>query len=73
LGSGDIESFRRWDREGPSGKGHAQGGRIGGLARNLLHLYQPRILAFDVAAARIGGALSDLARGRGAVPGSPTS
>ena len=33
-----------------------------------LHLYQTRILAFDVAAARIAGFLSDLARGRGAAP-----
>jgi predicted nucleic acid-binding protein len=35
----------------------------------LLHLYGDRILAFDLAAARIAGALSDLARGRGAKPG----
>jgi predicted nucleic acid-binding protein len=32
----------------------------------LLHLYGDRILAFDLAAARIAGVLSDLARGRGA-------
>src|ERR1700730_11226400 len=31
----------------------------------LLHLYGNRILAFDVAAARLAGALSDLARGKG--------
>jgi predicted nucleic acid-binding protein len=35
----------------------------------LLHLYGNRILAFDVAAARIAGALSDLARSRGIAPG----
>ncbi len=31
----------------------------------LVHLYSPRILPFDLAAARIAGALSDGARGRG--------
>jgi toxin FitB len=35
----------------------------------LLHLYAVRILAFDVAAARIAGGLSDLARSRGIAPG----
>jgi predicted nucleic acid-binding protein len=35
----------------------------------LVHLYGDRILAFDVAAARIAGTLSDLARSRGASPG----
>jgi predicted nucleic acid-binding protein len=35
----------------------------------LLHLYGNRILAFDIAAARIAGALLDLARSRGATPG----
>jgi predicted nucleic acid-binding protein len=35
----------------------------------LLHLYGSRILAFDIPAARIAGALSDLARSRGATPG----
>jgi predicted nucleic acid-binding protein len=35
----------------------------------LIHLYGDRILAFDVAAARIASALSDLARSRGASPG----
>ena len=37
--------------------------------RGLLHLYGDRVLAFDVAAAEIAGALSDLARGRGRAPG----
>ncbi len=35
----------------------------------LLHLYGDRVLAFDVATARIAGALSDLARSRGRTPG----
>jgi hypothetical protein len=35
----------------------------------LLHLYGERILPFDVAAARIAGALSDLARSKGQAPG----
>jgi predicted nucleic acid-binding protein len=35
----------------------------------LLHLYGTRILAFDVAAARIAGGLSDLARSKGIAPG----
>ena len=35
----------------------------------LLHLYGDRVLAFDVAAARVAGALSDLARSKGSAPG----
>ncbi len=35
----------------------------------LLHLYGNRVLAFDVAAARVAGALSDLARSKGRHPG----
>jgi toxin FitB len=35
----------------------------------LLHLYADRIIAFDVAAARVAGALSDLARSKGIAPG----
>ncbi len=35
----------------------------------LLHLYRNRILAFDVAAARIAGSLSDLVRSKGIAPG----
>jgi toxin FitB len=35
----------------------------------LLHLYGDRVLAFDLAAARIAGGLSDLARSRGRTPG----
>jgi len=35
----------------------------------VLHLYGDRILAFDTGAARVAGALSDLARGQGQAPG----
>jgi len=35
----------------------------------LLHLYGDRIVAFDIAAARLAGALSDLARSKGLAPG----
>jgi toxin FitB len=35
----------------------------------LVHLYSARILAFDLPAARIAGALSDKARGAGHAPG----
>ena len=35
----------------------------------LLHLYQQRILPFDVPVARIAGRLADLARSRGHAPG----
>jgi len=35
----------------------------------LLHLYGNRILVFDLAAARIAGGLSDLARSKGIAPG----
>jgi predicted nucleic acid-binding protein len=35
----------------------------------LLHLYASRILAFDLPAARIAGALSDMARSQGTAPG----
>ena len=35
----------------------------------ILHLYGDRVLAFDVATARIAGAISDRARGLGQAPG----
>jgi predicted nucleic acid-binding protein len=35
----------------------------------LLHLYANRVIAFDLAAARVAGALSDLARSKGIAPG----
>ena len=35
----------------------------------LLHLYADRVIAFDLAAARVAGALSDLARSKGIAPG----
>ena len=37
----------------------------------VLHLYQERVLAFDVAAARIASRLSDQARAKGLAPGFP--
>ncbi|MBV9571707.1 MAG: PIN domain-containing protein [Alphaproteobacteria bacterium] len=37
----------------------------------LLHLYSERVLPFDVAAARIAGGLSDMARSKGQSPGFP--
>jgi predicted nucleic acid-binding protein len=36
----------------------------------VLHLYAPRILPFDLPAARLAGHLADLARGQGQAPGS---
>jgi toxin FitB len=38
----------------------------------LVHLYSARILPFDLPSARIAGALSDRARGRGRMPGLRT-
>jgi predicted nucleic acid-binding protein len=35
----------------------------------LLHLYRERVLAFDIATARVAGMLSDRARGQGQAPG----
>jgi toxin FitB len=35
----------------------------------VLHLYDDRVLAFDVATARIAGVISDRARGQGQMPG----
>jgi len=35
----------------------------------VLHLYGDRVLAFDIAAARVAGRLSDLARSKGLAPG----
>jgi predicted nucleic acid-binding protein len=46
--------------------------KASGLAawlRAVLHLYRDRVLPFDIAAAEIAGALSDVARGRGHSPG----
>jgi predicted nucleic acid-binding protein len=37
----------------------------------LLHLYGDRVLAFDVAVARVAGALADFARSKGRTPGFP--
>lgn len=52
-------------REGATRKA----GRLREWLETLVHLYSPRILPFDLAAARIAGALSDGARGRGHTAG----
>lgn len=52
-------------REGASRKG----ADLTAWLDTILHLYGDRILAFDVATARIAGALSDRARGAGHAPG----
>jgi toxin FitB len=51
---------------------HGSGRKADGLTAwldTLLHLYQERVLPFDVGAARIAGALFDLARSKGHAPG----
>jgi predicted nucleic acid-binding protein len=55
-------------------KAHRQGARhkaqqLNGSLETLLHLYQERVLPFDVPAARIAGRLSDQARAKGRAPG----
>jgi toxin FitB len=57
-------------------KAHRQEARrkaaqLAGWLETLLHLYEDRVLPFDVAAARIAGRLSDQARARGVAPGFP--
>ena len=52
-------------REGPTRKSDD----LAAWLETVLHLYGDRILAFDTPAARIAGALSDKARGRGQAPG----
>jgi hypothetical protein len=47
----------------------AKAARLAGWLETVLHLYGSRILPFDVPAARIAGALSDLARSKGHTPG----
>jgi predicted nucleic acid-binding protein len=44
---------------------------LAGWLEAVLHLYGSRVLSFDVAAARIAGALSDRARSKGRNPGFP--
>jgi toxin FitB len=44
---------------------------LAGWLQAVLHLYGNRVLPFDVAAARMAGALSDRARGKGQSPGFP--
>lgn len=43
--------------------------QLTGWLETLLHLYQERVLPFDVPAARIAGRLSDRARAKGLSPG----
>lgn len=52
-------------REGASRKA----GLLQEWLETLIHLYSARILPFDIAAARVAGALSDGARGRGHTAG----
>lgn len=52
-------------REGATRKA----GRLREWLETLVHLYTPRILLFDLAAARTAGVLSDGARGRGRTAG----
>jgi toxin FitB len=54
-------------REGARRKATA----LAGWLEAVLHLYGNRVLAFDVAAARIAGKLSDRARSKGQNPGFP--
>jgi predicted nucleic acid-binding protein len=44
---------------------------LAGWLEAVLHLYGNRVLPFDVAAARVAGALSDRARSKGQSPGFP--
>lgn len=44
---------------------HRKAARLAEWLETLLHLYSARILPLDIAVARVAGALSDLARGRG--------
>ena len=60
-----VPSFARLRRLGSV----RRAGELGDWLGALLHLYARRILAFDLAAARIAGALADLAEARGASPG----
>ncbi len=52
-------------REGATRKASA----LASWLETLLHLYQSRVLPFDVSVARVAGKLSDRARGKGHAPG----
>jgi predicted nucleic acid-binding protein len=54
-------------REGARRKASA----LASWLETIVHLYNDRIIAFDIAAARIAGRLSDRARGKGHSPGFP--
>src|SRR5436305_723991 len=55
------DGIAKLQREGASRKARA----LSQWLDALLHLYAERVLPFDVAAARIAGRLSDIARGKG--------
>jgi predicted nucleic acid-binding protein len=62
----EIESgTARLRREGAV----ARADRLGAWLDTLLHLYGERVLPFDLAAARVAGAVADAARGAGHAPG----
>lgn len=62
----EIESgIRQLDRKGVARRAAA----LRAWLDALLHLYGDRVLAFDLAAARVAGMLSDRARAEGASPG----
>jgi len=42
---------------------------LGAWLETMLHLYEERVLAFDMPTARLAGAISDRARARGHAPG----
>ncbi len=62
-----ADGIAKLRREGARGRAAA----LTGWLDALLHLYGHRVLPFDVAGARIAGALSDLARSKGRSPGFP--
>lgn len=59
------DGIAKASREGAARKAAA----LSAWLDTLLHLYRERILAFDVAVARVAGTLSDAARAQGQAPG----
>jgi toxin FitB len=60
-----VDGIAKASREGATRKAAT----LSAWLDTLLHLYGDRILAFDVAAARIAGTLADVARRQGQAPG----
>ncbi|MGH7101490.1 MAG: type II toxin-antitoxin system VapC family toxin [Acetobacteraceae bacterium] len=60
-----ADGIAKLRREGATRKSE----HLAAWLETLLHLYADRVLAFDLLTARITGALSDRARGRGHAPG----